>query len=548
VHLGIFAKIFVRPTLGATLDAVVSHGLDCVQFNFACAGLPSMPDKINPALAAQIGREARQRNITIAAVSGTFNMIDSNLAQRQAGLRRLEEMAASCAALGASIITLCTGTRDSEDMWRHHPLNEGAEAWRDLLQSMTAALKIADKYNITLGIEPETANVISSASKARRLLDDMGSPRLKIVMDASNLFHPGDRANREDVLTEAFDLLGDDLVLAHAKDFRDTGKMEYVAPGKGILPWAHYLQLLRASKFDGPLIIHSLPEAEVESSVAFLRNKMAFVHDGIHFNYRETGRGVPFFFLHGLGGDVSQPFGLFHPPAGVKLLSFDCRAHGQTSPVGPDEKVNFSSFADDLLALMDYLEISQAVIGGISMGAGVALNFALRHPRRLLGLILDRPAWLDEPRHDSVEVYGAIARLMRQHGTVKGLEIFEGLPLYQSILARSPATARSLAWQFQAPRAAETVVKLERIPLDAPNYDRAQWRGIRVPTLVLANRQDQIHPFEFGETLAREIPGAEFKELTAKSVSPERHLQDTQQFIENFLRRHFLNKTTPVLC
>ena len=547
MRLGIFAKIFVRPTVAATLDAVASRGLDCVQFNFSCAGLPSMPDKIDPALATQIGREARRRNLEIAAVSGTFNMIDPDLTRRQAGLRRLEEMAASCAGLGTSLITLCTGTRDSEDMWRHHPQNESPEAWRDLIESMTVALEIAGKYNIFLGVEPETANGVSSARAARRLLDEMRSPRLKIVIDAANLFHPGESGKVRDILTEAFDLLGPDLALAHAKDFRDGGKMEYVAPGKGILPWDHYLQLLRASKFEGPLIMHSLAEAEVDESAAFLRGKMSFVHDGIAFNYRETGRGLPFFFQHGLGGDLNQTFGLFRPPPEVRMISFDCRAHGRTHPVGPEEKINFASFADDLLALMDYLQIRQAVVGGVSMGAGVALNFTLRYPARALGLILHRPAWLDGPRRDNVEVYATITQLIRRHGAAKGLEVFERSPLYQAIFAQSPSTARSLAWQFQAPRAEETVAKLERIPLDSPNHERAEWKAIRVPTLVMANRQDQVHPFEYGETLAREIPGAEFKEVTSKSVSPERHLAGIQQFIESFLRQHFLNKANPVL-
>jgi pimeloyl-ACP methyl ester carboxylesterase len=173
----------------------------------------------------------------------------------------------------------------------------------------------------------------------------------------------------------------------------------------------------------------------------------------------------------------------------------------------------------------------------------VALKFALRHPRRIVGLILDRPAWLDGPRRDNVEVYATITQLIGTHGPGKGLEIFETMPFYQAILKKSPPTARSLAWQFQAPRAAETVARLERIPLDSPNHNRAEWRSIRVPTLVLANRQDEVHPFEFGQTLAREIPGAEFKELTSKSVSPER-----QQFIETFLRQHFLNQPNPVLC
>ena len=77
--------------------------------------------------------------------------------------------------------------------------------------------------------------------------------------------------------------------------------------------------------------------------------------------------------------------------------------------------------------------------------------------------------------------------------------------------------------------------KLEAIIKDTPNADRQQWKAIQVPTLVLANRQDPIHPFEYGEILAHSIPGAQFKEITSKSVSLERHEADVQKCIEEFL-------------
>ena len=93
--------------------------------------------------------------------------------------------------------------------------------------------------------------------------------------------------------------------------------------------------------------------------------------------------------------------------------------------------------------------------------------------------------------------------------------------------------------QFSHPRAEETVVKLERIPLHIPAHKRQDWTSITVPTLVLANRQDPIHPYEFGETLARLIPEAEFRELTSKSVSVEAHGADVQRHIEVFLGSHF---------
>jgi pimeloyl-ACP methyl ester carboxylesterase len=188
---------------------------------------------------------------------------------------------------------------------------------------------------------------------------------------------------------------------------------------------------------------------------------------------------------------------------------------------------------------MDHLRIERAVVGGISMGAAVALNFALRYPQRLLGLVLHRPAWLDGPRRDNVAVFTAIASLLRQYGAEKGLLLFKQSEIYQRAVTVAPANAASLAAQFLHPRAEETVARLERIPLDSPGSDRRQWRAINVPVMVLANDHDAIHPLEFGVTLAREIPGAEFKELTPKSVNAELHREETQRFLADFLLRHF---------
>jgi sugar phosphate isomerase/epimerase len=552
MRLGILAKTFVRPNLAETLDAVAAHGFDCVQFNFVSAGLPTMPEKIDARLLSATAGELKRRQLSVAAVSGTFNMIDPDPAKRREGLRRLDGVAASCAVLGAPMVTLCTGTRDPEDMWRAHRQNDSAAAWRDLQASMREAIKIADRHNVCLGIEPETANVVNSARKARRLLDEMASPRLKVVLDAANLFRPGARARMAETLDEAFALLGPDIALAHAKDFRDGTELAHVAPGRGDLDWAKLLGLFRAAGYHGPLIMHGMAEEEVKSSAAFLRQELkksepppppltpgSFQRDGLEFYFQTSGSGVPFFFQHGLGADVTQPFSLFRPPGGVQLIGFDCRAHGRTHPIGAQEKICFTAFADDLLALMDHLRLEKAIVGGISMGAGVALNFASRYPKRLLGLVLHRPAWLDAPRSDNVGVFVVMADLLRRHGAEKGLELFKESEFYQRAQARSSASAASLAAQFLHTRAQEAVVRLEKIPLDVPTPDRRQWKTIAVPTLVLANDHDAIHPLEYGVTLAREIPKTEFKELTPKSVNAELHREETQLFVENFLLRHF---------
>lgn len=270
VNIGIFGKTFARPTMDEVFRAVSKLHLRCVHFNFASAGLPSLPEAVEAPLADRIRKCAAEHRLTIAGVSATFNMIHPDTARRRDGLHRLGIVAGACQHLGTRLVTLCTGTRDADDMWRHHPGNDSREAWRDLIATMTKALTLADKHDVLLGVEPEVGNVVSSARHARRLLDELRSPRLKVVLDPANLFRSGDLPRMTEILDEAFDLLGNDLAMAHAKELSADGDAGSLALGKGMLDWERYVALLRQAKFDGPLVLHGFEEKDAAASVAFL--------------------------------------------------------------------------------------------------------------------------------------------------------------------------------------------------------------------------------------------------------------------------------------
>jgi pimeloyl-ACP methyl ester carboxylesterase len=169
------------------------------------------------------------------------------------------------------------------------------------------------------------------------------------------------------------------------------------------------------------------------------------------------------------------------------------------------------------------------------MGAAVALNAALRYPARVLGLVLSRPAWLDRPLPENARPFTHVAQLLLKFGASEGLERYRASAEFAAIQAESPDAARSLEGQFLDPRAEECVVRLERIPHDAPSHDRSEWAAIRVPTLVLGSRLDPLHPWDFARTLAEHVPDAQLVELTPKSWSLERHVDDLQKAIDGFL-------------
>ena len=269
MKLGIFAKTFPRSRVEETLDAVVGLGLTHVQFNMLCAGGPTLPEWFDPELCERIAGAFVERGLTMAAVSGTFNMIHPDMSVRRAGLDGLHPLALSCAVMGAPIITICTGTRDPEDMWRHHPDNLRTDAWRDLLGTLRQAVPIAESYGITLAIEPEAGNVVNSARRARRLLDEVGSAHLKVVIDPANLVHEGEQPRMQEVLEEAFELLGPEIVLAHAKEF--SGEAGYDLD--------HYLGLLRGVGYEGVIVMHGVKEEEAKEKLGYLREKLGADRD-----------------------------------------------------------------------------------------------------------------------------------------------------------------------------------------------------------------------------------------------------------------------------
>ncbi len=269
--------------------------------------------------------------------------------------------------------------------------------------------------------------------------------------------------------------------------------------------------------------------------------------DGLNFQYRAEGHGLPFVFQHGLGGDLSQPFGVYKPAAGVRLIGFDFRGHGETRPLGDETKLTIDGLADDLVALLDHLEIEQAVVGGISLGSAVSINTALRYPERVSALVLSRPAWIDRPVPENVRLYSGIAELLQSVGAREGLERFRRTAEFQAMERESPDCAKSLLGQFEQPRAEECAARLARLVVQTPCHDRELYWTIKVPALVLGNRQDPIHPWNIAETLAGLIPAAELREITPKSVSLEQHAADVQQAVDAFLASGSVSSPTVAL-
>jgi pimeloyl-ACP methyl ester carboxylesterase len=234
-----------------------------------------------------------------------------------------------------------------------------------------------------------------------------------------------------------------------------------------------------------------------------------FSHDHLNFYFEEEGTGVPFVFSHGLAGSIQDARELIGSVPGFRLIIYDNRGHGRTSQAGAMARLNFSTLADDVVALLNRLSISSAIIGGVSMGAGIALAFCLKNPHRAQAAILVRPAWLNEPEPPNLAMFPAIATMIQEAGVEQARELFKRSDDYLVWKERYPPAATAVEGLFFGRSAESIVATFRALPQAVPFREIAQLKHVNVPALVLANRGDPVHPFEYAQALAAALPNAQ---------------------------------------
>jgi sugar phosphate isomerase/epimerase len=274
IEVGVFARIFPRPSADEVAGAVRAAGFTTTQLNLSSMGLPTVPPRPLPDLTA-IGAAFEAGGVRVWGLSATYNMAHPDEGQRAELTARARDLILGAPRLGAGVVTLCTGTLDPENMWRAHPGNSSPAAWGAMRATLDELLGAADATGVKLGIEPEPGNIVSDALRARRLLDELGGDAglVGIVLDPANLLTPATLDSQAKVLRHAFAVLGDRAVCLHAKDVVPEGR--YAAAGTGGLDYHLVFELYHRLPRSVPVIIQDADEGDVERARRFLLARAA---------------------------------------------------------------------------------------------------------------------------------------------------------------------------------------------------------------------------------------------------------------------------------
>lgn len=205
---------------------------------------------------------------------------------------------------------------------------------------------------------------------------------------------------------------------------------------------------------------------------------------GVELAVDERGEGTPVVLLHGV--TASRDYGVMGsgvlPASGARVVSYDARGHGQSSPAPSPDGYGYADLEADLLAVLDALALQRPVIAGASMEASTALALALAHPDRVAGMAVITPSYdpADAALAAQRDSFSELAAALRAGGTAGFLDAYGRRFVTEAW--REPVLselAARMAHHESLPAVADA---LDQIAISRPFDDLDALGGLRVPT------------------------------------------------------------------
>ncbi len=234
---------------------------------------------------------------------------------------------------------------------------------------------------------------------------------------------------------------------------------------------------------------------------------------GVELSGGESGEGPAVLLLHGL--TATRRYVVMGSRAlersGHRVIAYDARAHGHSSPAPTPEGYTYELLGDDALAVLDARGVDRAVLAGASMGAHTLLNVALRAPERIAGMVVITPAYSG----DTAAEERRLPRWDRLSASLRS----GGVEAFLKAVGPSGGTP-------EFARTAETVIRqrlsqhdhldaladaLRTVPRSRPFETLGDLDRISVPAAVVASNDDADpeHPEALGIAYAEAIPNAQ---------------------------------------
>ncbi len=229
---------------------------DVHRLGFACGHLalakvieefPTTDEAMTPGMAMYIKNVFAGNQVDIAVLGCYLNLADPNREQLAKTVHRYMAHVRFASWLGCGVVGTETGAPNEE--YRFTPECHTEEALQLFINNFRPIVKYAEQMGVVVAIEPVYKHIVCNPKRARRVLDEIASPNLQIIFDPVNLLDEANYGERQAVIEEAIDLLGEDVAVMHLKDCAlQDGKLNAMGCGLGEMDYTAILKFMKERK------------------------------------------------------------------------------------------------------------------------------------------------------------------------------------------------------------------------------------------------------------------------------------------------------------
>jgi pimeloyl-ACP methyl ester carboxylesterase len=228
-----------------------------------------------------------------------------------------------------------------------------------------------------------------------------------------------------------------------------------------------------------------------------------------------VGEGPPIVLVHGLSAtrrNVVQ--GSRHlPRRGYRVVAYDARGHGASSPAPDASAYEYSDLVADLEAVIEQLELERPALIGSSMGAATVLTYTLEHPDRVPALVQVTPAYTGEGRTAEVvekDTWEELAAALESGGVEAFVDVAQPEDLPEKWREVAEEATRQRMERHEHPKAVAAALRV--VPYSEAFDGLDKLESLEVPTLIAASRDeaDWLHEIEVARDYERRLPRVEF--------------------------------------
>lgn len=266
MRLGIRAHDVEKLPLEQLFERIHEQGFHCTQL---ALGKAVYEFKVNngmmtPGFAMYIKELCNKYQVDICVLGCYLNLCNPDPVKHAEIVEKYKAHIRFASVLGCAVVGTETGAVNTE--YKYEPANHSEEALETFIGNLRPIVDYCEKMGVIFAIEPVYKHIVCSVERARRVLDAINSPNLQIIFDPVNLLCADNVDKQDEIIRDAFEILGDDIAVIHCKDYKIEGsELISIPAGQGSF---NYPLLMKYIKERKPYVHISLENTKPENAIA----------------------------------------------------------------------------------------------------------------------------------------------------------------------------------------------------------------------------------------------------------------------------------------